>query len=487
MGENKIQSLELEWFQSATWREAGGPLHERLTGVLRSGIRRSALPGGLRLPAERVLADRLGVSRTTVLAAYAQLQSEGLLERRRGSGTYVSGMAALMEPSGAITAGPFAGRRPAPGPEAIDLSVAAPGPLPEVHSALLRAAEDAAGLSAHHGYMTAGLPALREAIAGRYEGEGLPTSAEEILVTSGSQQAIALLCRLLLGRGETALIESPNYPGLIEALRVREARWVAVRVRGDGLRAGAVRRLLVLAQPRVLWVTPSFQNPTGTVLPLEERSELLRLARDRQIPLVEDQVLRELAYEGEAPPLLATGAPGTVISIGSLSKTCWGGLRVGWVRGPRTVIAELTRLRAVADLGGPMVEQVAAIHLVPRLDRIAEDRRAQLRARRDRLAALLRERLPEWEWRLPPGGVCLWVRLPGADAAAFAAVAGRHGVHLAPGADFAAGEGWVDHVRLPFMLEEPVLERAVSILAGAWEEYRSDPRSAPGEPVRAVV
>ncbi|HEX4212252.1 MAG TPA: PLP-dependent aminotransferase family protein [Candidatus Dormibacteraeota bacterium] len=487
MSENKSQFFELEWFQSAAWRHGEGPLHQRLTEALRSGVRHSALPGGLRLPAERVLADRLGVSRTTVLAAYAQLQSEGLLERRRGSGTYVSAMAALLEPASGVTAGVFAGRRPAPMPEAIDLSIAAPGPHPEVTAALIRAAEEAAGLSGHHGYLTAGLPALREAIAGRYEGEGVPTAADEILVTSGGQQAISLLCRLLLGRGETALIESPNYPGLLEALRVREARWVAARIRGEGLRAGAVRRLLVLAQPRLIWVTPSFQNPTGTVLPMEERAELLRLAADRQIPLIEDQVLRDLAFEGPPSPMLAGQGLGTVVSIGSLSKTCWGGLRVGWVRGPRAVIAQLTRLRAVADLGGPLVEQLAALHLLPQLDRIGEARRAQLRLRRDHLASLLRERLPEWEWQLPTGGVCLWVRLPGADAVAFAELADGHGVHLAPGTDFAAGDGWSDYVRLPFMLEEPVLDRAVTTLAEAWERYRTDPRSAPGDPVRAVV
>jgi DNA-binding transcriptional MocR family regulator len=173
-----------------------------------------------------------------------------------------------------------------------------------------------------------------------------------------------------------------------------------------------------------------------------------------------------------------------LFSVGSLSKTVWGGLRVGWIRGHRDDIATLAGLKAVHDLGGPVLEHLAAAELLPRLDSIARERSAELRQRHDHLCGELTARLPDWQFRPVSGGQCLWVRLPGADAAVFAQVAMRHGVVVLPGISFAPGGECNDRLRIPFTAPERDLSDAARILAHAWHAYRGDDvAGAVAEPV----
>src|SRR5204863_9300296 len=186
---------------------------------------------------------------------------------------------------------------------------------------------------------------------------------------------------------------------------------------------------------RLVYLTPTFQNPTGATLPDGARREIARLAGDAHVTIVEDESLVDIALAAPPPPSLAALAPrAPVVSIGSLSKLCWGGLRVGWVRAPEPVIARLASLKIAADLGSSMLSQVVAVRLLERADEVRRLRRVQVAQQRDALAAALAKHLPDWAWTRPEGGLSIWARLPHGDASEFAQVALRHGVSLLPGA-----------------------------------------------------
>jgi len=192
---------------------------------------------------------------------------------------------------------------------------------------------------------------LRQAIARQLEAWGLPTAADEVLVPTGDQQAITLVASAFLQPGEPALIESPTFPGAVDALRAAGARLVSAPLGPEGVTASQVRHLLARTQARLAYVTPTFNNPTGALVPAEERPRLARLAGEFQVPLVEDHALADLWFGSPPPsPVAAHTAGGLVITVGSLSKLFWGGLRVGWVRAPRHVIARLAERKVVADI-----------------------------------------------------------------------------------------------------------------------------------------
>jgi len=202
------------------------------------------------------------------------------------------------------------------------------------------------------------------------------------------------------------------------------------------------------------------------------RREIARLASDAHLTILEDESLVDIALGPAPPPSMAALAPNApVISIGSLSKLCWGGLRIGWIRAPEPVLTRLASLKVASDLGSSMLSQVVAVRLLERADEVRRLRRAQITGHRDALAAALRERLPEWSWTLPPGGLSMWARLPHGDASEFAQVALRHGVSLLSGSTLSADGGHPQHLRLVYVHEPAVIAEAVSRLATAWQAY----------------
>ena len=222
-----------------------------------------------------------------------------------------------------------------------------------------------------------------------------------------------------------------------------------------------------------MYLVPTFHNPTGTVLPEGARREVARLAEKTGVTVVEDESLADLSFGPEPPPPVAAFGPrAPVLTVGSLSKLFWAGLRVGWIRGPRPVIARLTRLKVTADLSGSVVSQALAARLLPHREEVVRRRRRQLQARFERLSGLLREKIPEWTWVPPDGGLNLWARLPTPSAEDLAAVAPRHGVSIVPGPVHSPSGGCRDRVRLPFVMEEPRLAEGVARLARAWEACR---------------
>jgi DNA-binding transcriptional MocR family regulator len=476
------------------WTTGRGPLYRRLANALRAAIRRGDLPSGFRLPAERLLAERLLISRSTVVAAYDQVRQEDLLDRRQGSGTRVRGMTASHRPTErAAGLNRALGRntlfrRITEGPdEAIDLVGAYlldSGGLPA--QALKGVEREVATLSSTAGYAPLGYPPLRQAIAEHVTGLGLPTVPEQILVTSGAQQAIYLAACLYLQTGDSVVVENPSYPGALDAFSTLGARLAWVATGRSGADVEAIADLASRIGPRLVYLIPTYQNPIGSVMPEPRRRQLARLIEDRDLPTIDDQSLAALGL-GTMPPLpiasFALEAP--VLTIDSVSKIGWGGLRVGWIRAPDQVVARLGRIKAVADLGGSLPSQVIARRLLESFEDVQRTRLRLLAERFELMSALLARWLPAWSWDRPQGGLCLWVRLPHGSATEFAQVALRHGVSVVPGPVASADGSFGDCLRLPFGQTAAALQEGVQRLAAAWDAYV--PLQQPRQHTLAVI
>lgn len=448
------------------WSAGRGPLYLLLAARFRQLIDEGLLRSGAALPPDRTLAAALAVGRTTVVAAYDTLRQEGKIVRRQGSGTQVA--AAVLAPQARLmgTSNPLFLHLLEPSDDMILLSCAAPEePPPELarsYGSIMFPTNDL-------GYHPAGHPSLRDALATRYTTRGIPTRPEQVLVTTGAQQALSLLTRLLVAPGDPVLVEAPTYPGALELFREATAILHPVPVGRDGLDVDAAIQIMIKHRPALSYVIANYQNPTGSVLSRLAARRLVAAAVDLGLPLVDDEVLADLTLSGNVPEPLA--AFGQVISVGSLSKVVWGGLRIGWIRASVPLISRLARLKAIHDLGTDVPAQLAAAALLPGLDALRGRRVELLRSRHDHLRAELAERLPLWTCPPAVGGQTLWVRLPHGDSTSFAQVAMRYGVAVLPGGAVDALGGSRLYLRLHFLTSPARLTEAVRRLATAWEAY----------------
>jgi DNA-binding transcriptional MocR family regulator len=451
------------------WR-AAGPAYIALARALRLLILDGRLPLRTRLPGERELAEALGVSRTTASAAYAELRAEGFLASRRGSGSWTRLPAD--RPAAAASA-------PAPpGEELIDLSTAS-GAAPEaLHAALAAATAELPRHLPAPGYYEAGLPALRAAIAERYSHRGAPTTPDQIVVTAGALHGLNLVLRAFAAPGDRALIDHPTYPAALDALRATGVRPVPVPLTRAGWDLELLEATLRQAAPRLAYLIPDHHNPTGLSLPAAGREQLVALARATRTPLVVDEAMADLHLDGPpAPPMAACDPAGEVtISVGSLSKGFWAGLRIGWIRAAPATVARLVAARGSLDLAGPVIEQLVAAELLARADDVLPVRRAELRARRDTLMVALP---PAWRFTRPAGGLTLWVELDAPRSTALAAVADRYGIRVAAGPRFGVDGAFERFVRLPYTLPEPVLTEAAARLRLAWRAVAEGTEAPP--------
>ncbi|MDX3697518.1 PLP-dependent aminotransferase family protein [Streptomyces europaeiscabiei] len=308
---------------------------------------------------------------------------------------------------------------------------------------------------------TEGEPALRAALAARYGARGLPTGADGVLVTTGSQQALSLLATALLEPGDVVLVEEPCYLAALQAFRFAGARVVAVPGDEHGVDPSALEELVVRNGPKLFYTVPTFQNPTGRTLPAERRAAVASVAARRGLWIVEDDPYGELRFEGDRVPWIATypGAEDRTALLGSFSKVMAPGMRLGWLRAP----AELRRACAVAkqaaDLHTPTVNQLAAArYLADRdLDAHVVGVAAAYRERRDTMLDGLAEALPEGStWNRPEGGMFLWARLPSShDTTALLPRVVEQDVAYVPGAPFYAGEPDRSTLRLCFVTQTP--------------------------------
>ncbi len=472
------------------WTAGRGPLHRKLADGLREAILSGDLPAGSLLPAERVLAGQLSVSRSTVVVAFDRLRSEGLLVSRQGSGTRVSPDLRRPVADGSVPGGTGQAvfRRLVEGPgELISLACAIPPCHPAVAEALtgLTPADLEVPLT-RTGYHPLGLPELRRALADLHTREGVPTAAEQILVTTGAQQAINLAAALFVRPGDTVVVESPGFPGVLDVFRAAGARLVPVGVDSDGARVDEIDRLARRSAVGAVFVMASFHNPVGVALGEGRRRHLASLAAELGLPVIEDNAMEHARLGVSPPPSVGSMGDGPVVTIGSLSKVLWGGLRLGWIRASEELIGRLVRVKVIHDLGTGVVGQLVASRLVPRLEELRDTRQAQLLDSLATLTSLLERRLPGWRWDRPQGGPSLWVRLPWGDTDTFAQIALRHGVEIVPGSAMTPDVASRDHLRIPFVFDRGQTEQLVDRLAAAWAAYAPGERSRQ-EPVGVVV
>ncbi|WP_030945591.1 PLP-dependent aminotransferase family protein [Streptomyces sp. NRRL S-646] len=308
---------------------------------------------------------------------------------------------------------------------------------------------------------TEGEPALRGALAARTAARGLPTDADDILVTTGSQQALSLLATALLEPGDAVLVESPCYLAALQVFAFAGARVVAVPGDGDGVDPVALEELVVRERPKLLYTVPTFQNPTGRTMPADRRAAVAAVAARRGLWIVEDDPYGELRFEGERVPWIASyeEAADRTVLLGSFSKVMAPGLRLGWLRAPGELRRACVVAKQAADLHTPTLNQLAAARYLADRDLDAHVARVAgvYRERRDVMLAGLAEALPDGSvWTRPEGGMFLWARLPEPyDTTALLPQVVRHDVAYVPGAPFYAGEPDRATLRLCFVTQTP--------------------------------
>ncbi|HSI92348.1 MAG TPA: PLP-dependent aminotransferase family protein [Jiangellaceae bacterium] len=470
-----------------TWNAAADhtPTYARLAAAIRMLVLDGRLALATRLPGERELAGALDVSRTTVTAAYDALRGDGYAASRQGSGTWTTLPAA---PSGSHGPVPFA-----PAPETsglLDLAHASPeAPATALREAYEWALAQLPRFVHGHGYSLFGIPELRAAIAERYTARGLPTAPDEILVTSGAQHAFSLAVSLFADPGDRILVEHPTYPNALDAIRRATTRPVPVPLTDDGWDLDAVEAALRQTAPRMAYLNPDFQNPTGLLATETERAALARAVTRSRTRTIIDETLVELSLDDDAmpAPLASYLRDDLAITTGTASKTFWGGIRVGWLRADRTTVRHLAAVRATVDNSTALVEQLAVTHLLGRIHEIRAERRAELTLRRDTLVAALAARLPEWQLRVPRGGLVFWCDIGAPVSSALAAAGERHGVRLAAGPRFGVDGAFERWLRVPYTLPADLLIDATDRIAAAYHSTAGEHPADRGQLVDAFA
>jgi DNA-binding transcriptional MocR family regulator len=439
------------------WRSSE-PVYEALADGVRLLCLDNRLAPRTTLPAERELAAALRVSRSTVAAAYRSLRETGHIASLRGSGS-------MTLPLGRRDAG-----RAAPAEGMIDLQQASPPAWPGLAGVIAEVAASAPSLVSRVGYDVLGRVELREAIADRYTRRGIPTQPGEVLVTTGAQSAIHLIASVLVGRGDRVLIETPTYPHAVDALRRAGARLVGVPVTTDlGWDLDRAEQAFARTLPVAAYLMPDFQNPTGRTMTDAEREAILLAGERAGSVLVLDETTADLDIDrGPAASRFAASEPGTVVRIGSLGKTVWGGLRVGWVRADGDLIRRLVAARPAQDLGTPEIEQAVATRVLQEFEEVVAQRSDLLRSGRDALVSALAQDLPQWRVPSTHGGVSLWIELDAALSSALVMDVRSRGVLLSAGPRFSIEGGHDRHLRMPFTAPPDDLVRATRELAQSW-------------------
>lgn len=443
------------------WQREGGrvPAYRQIQHALRLLILDGRLPIGVRLPGERNFAAVLGVSRTTVAAAYAQLRDLGFVVSRHGSGS--------------LTRVPDQTRRlpeEAQDGSLMEFSIAAPSAPRDIHAAYTRALAKLPLYLPAPGYEPAGLVELRQAIADRYSRRGVSTTPDEILVTQGAQHGLVLSLSLLSRPGDQVVVDQPTYPKALDAIANASCRAIAVPLPPAGWDIELIDATLGQTGARICYLIPDFHNPSGRCMDEFSRAALAKIMADRDCHLIVDETMVDLWHEQRPPPPVARfDRRGKVISLGSMSKSYWGGMRIGWVRADRDLVRAMALHRSTHDMGSPLLEQLAAMALLRDEGADLDERRDQIRRQRDHLRNLLNRRLPDWIHEAPQGGLSIWTELPVPVATALAYAAREQGLRIAPGSRFGVDGALDRYLRLPFSMPENDLDIAVDRLGCAWD------------------
>ena len=476
------------------------PLYRQLFEAIQRLIGEGRLGQGDRLPATRELAGLLGLNRTTVSAAYALLESEGLVRGHVGRGSFVmtetvpagAGLnwEQLLPAAGPSLPSPAAG-------DGISFSASCPAedlfPLEAFRRSCQEVLAGADASAVLQLGSPAGYPPLRHYLLDEARREGVARAGDDLMVTNGCQQALDLIARVLVRPGDAVVVEDPVYPGLKNVLLKAGAQLIGVATGGDGMDIDALERAAVRSRPRLIVTTPDFQNPTGGTLVAEARRAVLRIARRAGCVLVENDTYGELRYQGEAAPAIKRiDETGDTVLLRSFSKLTFPGLRVGWAVAPKALVARMAEAKHMADLHSDQLSQAVLLRFAVS-GALAEHRARILAAGAERLAAVLeacQRSLPAGtQFTRPQGGMNVWVRLPEPlDAGDLLARAQREGVSYMPGRVFEVARRDPGALRLSFAALAPEKIRAgVAILGRIFASELARARLERREPAQAVV
>jgi 2-aminoadipate transaminase len=317
-----------------------------------------------------------------------------------------------------------------------------------------------------------GFGPLRDWVSQKVRAQGVPAETSQVLITTGSQQGLDLVGKVLIDASVPVGIEAPTYLGALQAFKPYEPEFVTVPCDDDG---PLPDRLEVAMGARFLYALPNFQNPSGRCVSASRRLEVVEAARQINLPLVEDNPYGDLWFESEPPPPLAASWPERAVYLGSFSKVLAPGLRLGYIVAPNELVPKLLQAKQAADLHTPGFNQ-RLVHEVIR-DGFLRDHvpaiRTRYRAHRDAMLAALKRHMPsDCRWNIPAGGMFFWVEgPPGLDAMALLPKAVERGVAFVPGAAFYANQPRSNTLRLSFVTVSPEqIERGVAVLARAMEE-----------------
>ncbi len=458
-------------------RESDEPLYLQIRNQIRDLIVAGDLPLGARLPPERRLAETLSVNRTTVSTAYQELAADGLVEGQVGRGTIVCSLPVLGELDyGDVHPQPLPWSEFfAVGDEMQDslvrdlvalcaqedvISLAAGVPAPELYP-VERFAQCTDQVLRQHGQAllqhcpTEGHLPFRETLAQLVAERRIAATPDNVLVISGSQQGLDLITRALIDPGDLIIVEVPSYLGALQVFRRAGARLLTVPMDGEGMRTDALERLLVRYHPQLIYTLPNFQNPSGKVMSLERRQELLTLAQHHQVPILEDDPYGELYYDKlPPPPIKALDRQGHVIYLSTFSKILFPGIRLGWLVAPSPVVDRLASIKQHVDLHCNTVAQWALVDFIRKgwlhehLDTLRRVYPGKCRA----MQVALREFIPRGiRWNEPAGGFYLWCQLEaGFRSKDLLVEAARRRVAFVAGEAFHADGGGQEALRLNF-------------------------------------
>ncbi|EMD6650805.1 PLP-dependent aminotransferase family protein [Serratia marcescens] len=474
-------------------REQDVPLYLQIEEALRRAILTGVFVDGDKLPSTRTLAAELAVSLLTVDNAYAELAAKGFLHQRRGSGAYVAHPQMQARPARPSSDAPFPlesfttltsrldGYADAPLPEGLINFAAGVGspkvfPLEAFRKVLLsvlsRHAEEAFSYGEYCGYYP-----LRDTLSRILSAQGIPTQAEQVLITNGSQHAISLVVQSLLAPGDTAIVEEPTYAEALGLLRQHRVNIVTVPGDRHGMRVDLLPELLERHRPKLIYTIPNFHNPTGRCLSEARRRRLLAIAQQAGVVILEDDFVGDLRYQGkQLPSLRALAQPGAVIYVSTFSKMLLPSMRIGYLVADSEHYQRFARLKHVDSFTSSSLIQRAldAFVTVGRYDKQLRRAGRVYRRHLEVMIDALQRRLPSGcRFETPQGGLFIWLTLPASmTTAELMPVAWRYGVTFARGECFYAQEHLGAHgLRLNFAANSPPqIEEGIARLCRAIEE-----------------
>ena len=471
-------------------RDSEEPIYRQLIRQVQMQVDSGVLNAGVRLPASRDLAKQLGISRISVVNAYAELRSEGYLSAHAGRGTFVARDKSPIHQESPQQRPSYqpsnAGQsirdmmRLARKPGVINFSHGSPPkeffPVRHMQDAI-NAVIDRDGAGALSYEVPEGYLPLRVAVRDYVRALGIQCRFEDVLITGGAQQAIDLALQAIMSEGETLVTSDPTYLGIMDIAQARRVRIHGIPLDEDGIRIDMLENYLHEHTPRLIYVMPSFQNPTGHVMPMHRRRQLIRLAERYQIPILEDEVYREFRFDGDhLPPLKALDETGIVIHANAFTKMLLPGMRIGYLIADGQHYERLVRVKQAADISTSGLNQ-RTIHLLLERGILAkqlERNRLELRRRRDVALEAAEAYFPKGTtWFTPQGGLYLWVELPsdGPSSPELFITGIQMDVAFAIGSMFYTSEGGSHAMRLNYGIHNPEdIREGFRRIGEAWKD-----------------